>query len=186
MKLELYRKLDLIFLTVLALSAEGLGIWLNSKFPGAGYYLSFSSLIAIIALLRWGTYGIVVNLSLALLSTFLGTTLSIQIIVFYLVSNTAAIIVPKIFKKVDTSEIVSKSYYLFGYVMAFYGIIIVSRGLLGSLLHMTFYETVMVTLSQTLFSMIMSYLVLLLLKGREGLLVNMMAYFINEQKEIKE
>lgn len=186
MKLELYRKLDLLFLSVLALGAEGLGILLHNRFPGAGYYLSFSSLIAIIALLRWGSYGIIVNCLLALLSASLGGAISIPVILFYLVSNSAVIIVPIIFKKTDTSEIVSKSYYLLGYVVAFYGTIIVTRGLLGSLLHITFLDTVMLTLAQTLFSMIMSYLVLLLLKGREGLLVNMMTYFINEQKEIKE
>ncbi len=186
MRFAQYRRLDLIFLSVLALGAEGLGIWLHNKLPGAGYYLSFSSLIAIIALLRWKSYGVVVNSFLALLTSLLSGAVTWQLILFYLISNSTVLIVPKIFNKKDTSEIVSKSYYLLGYVVAFYGTVLVTRGLLGSLLHMTFYETIMITLSQSLFSMLMSYFVLLLLKGRDGLLVNMMTYFINEQKEIDQ
>ncbi len=186
MKLEQYRRFDLIVLSVLALGAEGLGMWLHNKLPGAGYYLSFSSLVAIIALMRWGIHGIVVNSLLAILTTLLSETISVPMFLYYFVSNSAVLIVPKIFGFIETSKIVSRSYWLLGYIVTFYGVITLSRGLLGGLINITFTESVMLTISQILFCMIMSYLVLILLKNREGLLVDMKSYFINEQKEIKE
>jgi hypothetical protein len=82
--------------------------------------------------------------------------------------------------------IVAKSYWLLGYIISFYGVLTISRGLLGFIVGLTFSDAVMQTIMQLLFIMIISYIVLVLLKNREGLLVDMKAYFINEQKEMEE
>jgi len=171
---------------VLAIGAEILGKWLLTQFPSAGFYITFSMLIVIVALFRWGSYGAIVSCLVAIPATLLSETISIQLFLFYIISNSTVFIIPKIFKRLENTLIVAKSYWFIGYVVSFYGVLIVSRGLLGFLLGLSFSVTVVQTISQLLFSMIISYLVLLLVKNREGLLVDMTVYFINEQKEIEE
>ncbi|MDF2611851.1 MAG: hypothetical protein K0R92_3325 [Lachnospiraceae bacterium] len=186
MKIEQYRWLDLLLLSIMAVGTEILGNWLFTQFPSAGFYISFSMLIVIIALFRWGSYGAIVSCLIAIPATLLSETVSIQLFLFYFISNSTVFMIPKIFRHIDNTLIVSKSYWFLGYIVSFYGVLTASRGLLGFLLGLSFSATVMQTISQLLFSMIMSYLVLLLIKNREGLLTDMTVYFINEQKEIKE
>jgi hypothetical protein len=178
--------MDLLLLSILAIAAEALGIWLHGKFPFAGYYISFSTMVAIIALLRWGTFGAVVNCLIAIPAAILSKSVSIPLFLFYFISNSGVMIVPKLFKHLETSLIVAKSYWLLGYIISFYGVLTISRGLLGFIVGLTFSDAVMQTIMQLLFIMIISYIVLVLLKNREGLLVDMKAYFINEQKEMEE
>lgn len=186
MKIEQYRLMDLSLLSILAMVAEALGIWLYGKFPLAGYYISFSTMIAIIALLRWGSFGAVVNCLIAIPSALLSQSVSIPLFLFYLISNSTAALIPVLFKRLETSVIVARSYLLLAYVLGFYGVLTLSRGLFGFIMGVSFPAAVMQTFTQILFSMIMGYILLVMLKRREGLLVDMKTYFINEQKEMEE
>ncbi len=186
MKLEQYRLFDLILLSVLAMLAELLGNWLLTQFPTAGFYLSFSFLVAIIALFRWSSRGAVVSCLIALPAALFSGTISLRLFLFYFISNGSAVLVPMLFKRLEHSDLITKSYWFLGYVTGFYGLLLISRGLLGFLVDLSFSAAVSQTVSQLLFSMVMSYIVLLLLKNKEGLLADMNVYFINEQKEIEK
>jgi hypothetical protein len=186
MTLKNYRKMDLILLSILAVLAEFMGLWLHSKYPLAGFYISFSTLISIIAMLRWGKFGVIVSCVIAIPTTLLSGSMSLSLFLFYVISNCSVILLPVFFKSFKTSNIISKSYLLFGYVVSFYGVLTITRGLIGVIIGLTFFEAVIQTINQLLFIMIINYIVLILVKKREGLLVDMATYFINEQKEIEE
>lgn len=186
MKFEQYRQMDLALLSVMAVIAEVLGIWLNKELPMAGFYISFSTLISIISLLRWGSYGVIVNCLIGLPIAFFSDKKPVLLFVFYMLSGSAVILIPFLFRKLETSQIVSKSYWLLLYAAGFYAVLILSRGLFGFMIGLTFIESAVQTFSQLLLSMVMTYIVLIALKNREGLLVNMRTYFIIKQREESE
>jgi hypothetical protein len=92
---------DLLLLSILAIAAEALGILLHGKFPFAGYYISFSTMVAIIALLRWGAVGAVVNCLIAIPAAILSKSVSVPLFLFYFISNSGVMIVPKLFRRLE-------------------------------------------------------------------------------------
>ncbi len=49
-----YKQVDIIMLTVLAIVAELIGYFAHLNYPDAGFYLSFSIILCIIGMIRWG------------------------------------------------------------------------------------------------------------------------------------
>lgn len=186
MKFEQYRNMDLALLSVMAVLAEVLGIWLHKELPMAGFYISFSTLIALISLLRWGKQGALVNCLISVPIVLFSEQKSGLLFLFYFISGLAVVIIPILFGRIETSRVVGKSYWLLLYVAAFYSVVILSRGLFGFIVGLSFVSALVQTFSQLLFSMVMSYIVLIVIKNREGLLVNMRTYFISKQEESEE
>lgn len=178
--LRLYRIFDLTVLSVLAILAEGLGIVAATRFSGAGFFISFSSLVVLIALIRWKQYGVLVSVMTTVALLLLNDTASFPLLLYYLLSNSAVILIPILFHRRPVSSIVENPYLLFAYMSCYYGTLFVSRGFSGALIGLSFAESFAQNLAQLSLSMVMTFVFLLMLRKKEGLLVDMTTYIYKE------
>lgn len=172
-----FRIIDLTVFSVLAIISTFLGEYLHIELPGAGYYLSFSMLISIVAMLRWGMVGAIPAIIGSLVMVVFGQNNIIQNIIMYPIANTFVLGAGWVIRRLSTERIVNDSIKLFQVVLIaflaltlgkFFGLLILGEPFAagGAMFFLT-----------QLFNIVMTYIVLLLVRKREGLLVEMKQYF---------
>ena len=181
--IEKYRIFDLALLSLLATIAEVAGEVLHDKLPGAGYYLSFSMLIAIIAMIRWGIWGSLVYVISGIPMIFLHhDPENIDIfknILLYPISYVFIVIAAVYFKIINRNDIKNNRFYLLTYTLFSYICVSLGKGFSTYILSGNFWEASVNTVEYLVihaFNIVMVYIVLLIIRGRKGLLVNMDKY----------
>lgn len=179
-KFQSYRMFDLVMLSVIAVFAEITSIVLGQLLPGAGFYVSFSGMVVIIALIRWRQWGFVVSVLSAIPLIFFSEMITVQLILYYLVSSSMVGLVPFVFSRIKTEKILKNGYIFLLYILSYYGILFISRGLIGTLMGYTFVQALTQAFIQLAFSLVMSSIFLMLFRKREGLLIDMTTYIYKE------
>ncbi|WZL81192.1 hypothetical protein QBE53_15530 [Vallitaleaceae bacterium 9-2] len=185
MSLKEYKRFDIAFMMFLAFVAELLGQYLHLKLPGAGFYLSFSTMIIVITMIRWGVIGASVSLGIVLASIIVTKKIDFLIISIQLISYASAGIIPIIFYKKTVYEIISTTWMFLLYIISTFAIITLSYSLLAMMKGYSFGDIFLLYFNRQLFTLLMSYIVLLMIRHQKELLVDMTIYF-NEDKETKK
>lgn len=171
-----YKIFDLTLLSALAFVAEVMSNILHNKLPGAGFYLSFSILIAMIAMIRWGKIGAFVYVVAGIPMVFLLQGDLIEKTMLYPVANITIIFASFLFRFIDRSDIKSDNLYLLIYVIITYMSVAIGKGFITFVFAGNFLKSAIYYIISQLFNMVMVFLVLLLVKNKEGLLDDMYAY----------
>lgn len=174
-----YRLIDLILLSIIALIAEVMANVLLVFYPGAGYFLSFSILVAMIAIIRWGKVGSIVYVIAGLPMIFLGSGTLLENILIYPIANIFIILNSLIFKFLDRDKLKLNNFYLVLYVLVSYLCLSLGKGLGGFVINGSFLRNLYQYLVTHLFNIIMVFIALNLIKGKDGLLVDMSVYINN-------
>jgi hypothetical protein len=154
-----------------------MGALLHNQLSGAGFFLSFGVLIGIVAIFRWGTIGSIVFVVSGLPMVFLGQNPWYENILLYPVANVVIILAALMLVKVGQDKVLKEPLLLFIYVTIAFIIVAVSKGFIVFILGDSFLgSSIMYFLSQ-LFNLFMTYIVLVLIKKRQGLLTDMTLYF---------
>jgi hypothetical protein len=180
-----YRIFDLSLLTILAVLAELISQYATAHFMGSGFYLSFSILVAFIAMIRWGASGILVYVVAGLVNVFTransGFDLSFaQALLLYPVTHAGISLAALMFKKYTMEELVERSTRLLAFTLLGYLGIGLGKGIVGILLGYSFLNFFTNYLLINLFNLIIVFIVLLLL-SRKGDLMLDMEKFIREK-----
>jgi len=181
MDLKQYRLMDLSVLTFLAVVAQVLGTYLHNILPGAGFYLNFGVLITIIAIYRWGAYGTLVLMISGIPMIIMGVNLIGINLVLHVIAPGLIVGLTLIFRKWKAQDILFDTLQLLLLTVAAYVLLAIGQGI-GVLLlgENPITAGVMYFLSNS-FSMLMTYVVLLLVRKRPGLMIDMKTYFEREQ-----
>lgn len=176
-----YKLFDLALLSIIALVSEIMGSKLLDIFPGAGFHLSFSILVALIAMIRWDKAGAIVYIIAGLPMIFLGAGTYLENIMLYPLANLFIIFTALLFKLINRDKLRSNNFYILLYVLIAYISVGIGKGITLFLMSGVFLESVFYYLMGQLFNMIMVFIILLLLKEKDGLLEDMEEYFIKDK-----
>lgn len=181
MDLKKYRIIDLTMLTLLAVVAQVVGTYLHNVLPYAGFYLNFGVLIAIIAIYRWGGYGTFVLVISGIPLVFIGVNTMGVNLVLHVIAPAAIYGLAVLLRSVDAERILRDTLMLFLLTAVTYVILSLGQAV-GVLLlgDNPINGGVMYFLANS-FNMIMTYVVLLLVRKRPGLMIDMKTYFEREQ-----
>ena len=98
MSLKQYRNLDLFIFSILAMVSEFLGTFLlESLF--SGFAVSFASLVAIIAIFRWGFWGGIVYVLSGIPMIFIYKEDLLDNLLYFVVGNSFIFIVPLFYRR---------------------------------------------------------------------------------------
>ena len=183
--LEQFRNIDLVFFSVLAMISEIMGELLHLRFAGAGFYLSFSVLIAFIAIVRWNELGAIVYIVAGLPMIVLGPNIILHNIIMYPVANCFIVFTAKAIKKMDKEELLDDGVKLLGYIFLTYLTVTFGKSFGLLILGQQFITGGVLYFVSQLFNIVISFVVVLLLRRREGLLVDMKKYFERANLEEK-
>jgi len=183
--IEQFRIFDLVFFSVLAMVSEIMGEILHLQFTGAGFYLSFSVLVAFIAIVRWDEFGVIVMIVAGLPMIILGPNIILHNIIMYPIANSFIIFTALVIKRVDKEDLIEDPLKLLGIVLLAY--LSVSLGKTFGLLLIgdSFIKGGVIYFTSQLFNILMTYIVALLLRNRQGLLVDMKTLFERANLEEK-
>ena len=118
MNVKRYRFRDILLLSVIAIIFELLGHYLHSLLPGAGFYLSFSILICIIGMLRWGWVAFVIYPISGLVFLFVGESKGLlESILLYPVANGFIVLGTLVFRAIERQSIKDSSIKVILFVM---------------------------------------------------------------------
>lgn len=184
MDLKQYRQMDLILLSVLALITEIMGFYLHDAFPGVLYYLSFGVLIAVIAVIRWGAMGSVVYIVAGLPMVFLADNGVLVNILMYPVANSFILLAALLIAKRYRQKIIDDSVYLLFYLVVTFAVLALGKGSMIFILGESFVGSTLMYFISQLFNLVMTFVILVLLKKRQGLLEDMKQYF--ERMNVEE
>lgn len=172
-----YQIFDITLLSIIALISEITGDLLHSALPGAGFHLSFSILVGLVAMIRWGKTGALVYVAAGLPMIFLGEGNIVQNMMLYPVANISIILISLLFRFIDRSKLKLNNFYLLIYVVGAYISVSIGKGLVTYSISGDFFKSTIYYLVGQLFNMVMVFLVFLLIKNKEGLLEDMSTYF---------
>lgn len=179
--IEKYRLFDLCLLSVLAIVAEVMGELLSIRLPGAGYYISFSILVAIIAMIRWGAYGAVVYILASIPMVILHDGPLLENVLLFPFSYAFIVISSIFFKGFDRHRIKEDKLVLLLFMITAFLSVSVGKGLAMYFLVGDFLKSVAYYGLTQLFSGTIVYLVLLVIRDRKGLLVDMNIHLREQQ-----
>ncbi|UJF15722.1 hypothetical protein LZ578_00480 [Jeotgalibaca sp. MA1X17-3] len=169
-----YRTIDLLILSILAIACEVTSTVLHQRFINSGFYMSFSYLIVLIALIRWKESGVVVSLALTLPLIYYSQNITVGLIIYYILTSGSVIVIPFIMEKIK--KVMKQEGYI-SYGIVFYLVTLLARGIFSFLVGLSPIVAIQQTMLQLNFSVLISCLVLLLLKNTEGLLVNLADHY---------
>jgi hypothetical protein len=172
MKRKIFRIFDLSFLSLLTLITGIASIKLGMHYATAGYYLSFTHLFVMIAILRWGYPGIWVSM-VAIIPDLLFNNAMLQLGLYLVLANLGLCILIYISKKIGFSKINQQTSLLIGFAIGYFISLILFRGIFSFLIGLPFLSAVIQSMNYMLFSMVMSLIALLMAKSIEGLLLDM-------------
>lgn len=184
--LKQYRMMDLGLLTVLAIISEVLGDLLHKQLPGAGFHLSFSILIALIAIVRWGKAGTLVYIIAGIPMIILGPNSMIQNILLYPAANGFILLCALIAERFDMKEMIRDNLRLLLFTATAFVATAIGKGLMLFLYGDSIFSASAMYFLANMFSLIMTYVVLLIVRRKGDLLVDMETYFIDSQTEERQ
>ena len=183
--LEQFRIFDLVFFTVLATISEIMGEVLQLQFTGAGFYLSFSVLVAFIAIVRWDEYGVIVLIVAGLPMIILGPNIILHNIIMYPLANCFIIFTALVIKRMDKEDLLEDPLKLLGVIVLAYLSVTLGKAFGLLLIGEAFIKGGGIYFITQLFNILMTYIVVLLLRKREGLIVDMKKLFERANLEEK-
>ncbi len=181
MDIKLYRIMDLAMLTVLALVMQVLGTFLHNALPGAGYSLNLAVLITLIAVYRWGLWGTLVLMLSGIPMIFMGANnLGINLLM-HVAAPGAVAMAALLLQKMGQEKILNNTLYLFIFTVMTFMAIAFGQGVVMIFLGEPAIGTSIQYFLANSFNLIMTYVILLLIRKRPGLMIDMKKYFEREQ-----
>jgi|GEM_PF-4441254 len=179
-----YKQVDIIMLTLLAIACELLGYFAHLKFPDAGFYLSFSIVLCIVGMLRWGYSAFIIYpiAGLALVFTAQPSEIFDKILLFP-VANSFIVLSAVMFKFVSRETVKDSGTKTLIFVLAAYASVAIGKGFAMLILAGGLFNGMAIYVLADLFNIVMVSLVLLFLRKRDGLLSDMETYFEEEKEE---
>ncbi|WP_461207104.1 hypothetical protein [Clostridium sp. DL1XJH146] len=178
MTLKKYRYIDILLLTALAFVFEFLGNKLHILLPGAGFHLSFSILIAIIGIIRWGAVATIIY-PISGLAVFLTTDSSVILekLLLYPIANSFIILSTILFRFFKRGEIADNSIKVIVLTLVAYISVAIGKGFGTFILTGEFIRGSVFYLLAEMFNIIIVSLLLIFLRKKEGLLTDMNTFF---------
>lgn len=178
-----YRLMDLLMLSVLAAVMQFLGTYLHNTLPGAGFYLNLAVLITIIALFRWGIWGSVVLVIAGIPMVFFGENSIAINLLMYMVAPAIVSASAVLLKKVDPEGVRDDLLKLLGFTVATFLLLAVGQGIVFLLIEKRPLALAITYFLANSFNMVITYVVLLIVRQRPGLMIDMKTYFEREQNK---
>jgi len=183
MDLKQYRMMDLGLLTLLAIASEVLGDFLHKALPSAGFYLSFSVLITLIAIIRWGKIGSIVLILAGIPMVLLGPNSIGVNLLLYPIANGGVILAAIVIERIGKERLVADLLKMLLMIIGTHLAIALSKGLAVMVLGEPLLNGVILYLLANIFNIVMTYVVMVLIRKRQGLLIDMKNYFEREQND---
>jgi hypothetical protein len=178
-----YRIFDLVLLAVLAVFCEVIGELLHIRYAGAGFYLSFSILIAIISMIRWGYWGTLVYVIAGIPMVFIHDGSLVENLLLYPFSYMFLGLANIFFIFVKRSKIKESAMLILCFTIIAYISVSIGKGISTYILTGVFLNGLLYYNVIQLFSFVMVFIVLLLIRNSKGLLVDMEQYLIEVNTE---
>jgi len=172
-----FRVIDLVVFSVLSLITTFMGEYIHLRMPGAGYYLSFAMLIAIIAMVRWGMIGAVTSVVGSFVMVVLGANSIGVDIIMYPIASVFLFGAGYLYNKIDRDVWVNDSIKLFWLVLLAFVALTIGKSFGLLILGESFLPGGAMFFLSQLFNIVITYVVLLIVRRKDGLLVNMYKYF---------
>jgi len=172
-----FKRIDLTLFTVLAIVSEYLAFHFINIFSEAGFMISFSFLLGLIAIYRWGAIGSVVYIGsgvVSLIMNYQSIDITYQFL-YYVVANAAIVSTILMFRFFTKEDIKTKWFVLLLYMLFPMLIIGLSKGLLIFIFEKNLHGFIDYFASQLL-TLVMTYIVLNIVIRIEGLFEDMKTY----------
>lgn len=174
-----FEKMDLCFWSVLAFASEYMANALLGVYH-SGFYFSFSIVICLMAMLRWGAVGIVVGIIGGLPGFFFSEMPWWSGLLFYGLANAFLAVPMLMYGRRDRDRIVDVPLGLSLYVLGSHICLAVGKGIVIFLLTGELTGAVDY-FGATFLVLIINMIVCLVLKKRDGLICDMRNYFAREE-----
>jgi len=173
-KRKQFQYIDLTIFSILAMLSEYFGYRLLEVFEYAGFVFSFSLLLGLIAIYRWGLSGAIVFIVSGIPMIFINSNYGVNVL-FYPVANCMILIIPFLLRFVDKEQIKYSLLRSFGYVFLSVLFVSIGKGLVILIVEGHAYGFVDYFASQLL-TIVITFIVLNIVSHVEGLLVDMTTY----------
>jgi len=170
-ELKAYCKIDLSVLIILAIITQLSGYILNLKFPEANFYINFSILIGLLAIVRWGYLGVIVYVVAGLSMLFISDTSYLETILVYPFANAFIILALVFFKLFDVSKLKENNLVLILFILTIFVSVSIGKGIASFILGNQLISSILYYFTVNLFNVVMVYVVLQIIKNKEGLLI---------------
>jgi hypothetical protein len=179
MSIEKYRQIDILILFFIAVVAEFLGYWLHIKLPGAGFYLSFSILVCMIGMFRWGFIAACIYPVSGMVIVLLSEPSQwLNQFLLYPFANGFIVITMLVFKKIGLDKARQNPFLMILFSISAYCSVAFGKGVGTLILTGVFFKGIAFYLIAELFNIIMVTALLVVLSKCEGLMSNMNEYFL--------
>lgn len=175
--IEKYKIFDLILLSIIAVISEYIGSLIHTNLSGAGFQLSFSILIAMIAIIRWGEVGSVVYSTAGVVNLFIMDGNLFDKILLYPIANLFIILSTTLFKYFDRHRLNESKFRLLIYVILSYLSVAIGKGFATLVIERVFFGSIAIYMIGQLFNILITFLIFLIIRRTDGLLVDMEMYF---------
>ena len=180
MTLAKYRSVDITMLALLAGIFEFLGNYLSERWS-VSFSLSFASLIAIIGIFRWGHYGTIIYVVAGLPMLLIKQEQIIHSILFYVVANGFIGLIPILFRKLNYDKIRDHNLLFNGFIIFLCLSIVLGKGI--ALIVLGEEQGILAFLGSFLFTIVVNFILLNVLKRIDGLITNMKENIKKSQEE---
>jgi len=183
-KIVSFKQLDLLFFSILAIVSEIMSSVLLEQL-GSGFYFSFSTVICLIAMIRWGAVGAIVGMMGGIPGMLLSDMSFWSGLLFYVAANAALSVPMLLYGNRNRDRIVESHVYLLLYILLSHVCLSVGKGIV------IFIVTGEITgivdhFGATFFILVINIIVCLVLRMRKGLICDMRYYFVEEEGEGNE
>lgn len=175
-KIISFRNVDLIIFSLLALITEVVAGFIQTNNPGAYYQLSFVILFGIIAVLRWKVPGAIVVIIGSIPMIIFGENVLWKDILLNLLPSMMMIPAAMLISRKPTQAWICEELQALLMVFICFGALAIGKALALIILMENPLGGLVYFMSQLL-SLIMTYIIILLIRKREGLLVDMDIYY---------
>ncbi|MDF2698614.1 MAG: hypothetical protein K0Q49_170 [Haloplasmataceae bacterium] len=181
--LNKYRMMDLTFFSILAVIAEVISIVALREFSGAGFYLSFSVMIAIISIIRWGAIGSVVYIASGIPMIFISSEEILTGLLLFPLANTFISLSTIIFLFIKREDIIKNRLLFLTYQVLVFVCISFGKGIASYIIDGNFINVLYSYFVSQLFCILITCLFLTSISKKEGLVVNMEKYILSVRVE---
>ena len=178
-----FKIIDLIIFSFLGALTEYLGYVLINRYETAGFIFSFSFLLALIAIYRWGISGSIVFIVSGLVHMIIDY-FNIATFVFYVLGNCFIIFTPLLFRIFYRNKIKKSALLLFLYTLLPMVVLAIGKGLIIFIFDKN-YNGIIDYFASQLFTILITFIFLSLVVHIEGLFENMNTY-IQDREELDE
>lgn len=172
---EQFKYFDLLFLSLLAAVSEWMGSGLL-KVWNSSFYFSFATAICLIAMIRWGTAGVLVGMAGGIPAIWFSDMGIFSGILFYVIANVSIGIPILLYGARDRNKICEHSFLLILYVLSAHVCLAIGKGAVIFLLTGE-HTGVLDYFGATFLITVLDIIVCLVLNTRKDLLCDMRNYF---------